>query len=156
MSSVILGSLFHYFRWITTNVIAIVGGTIEGVCFLTTALSYFKIYLAVRYHINQAPVLQVQLAQNGEVTANAARQRKSAVCTFYVYLVFLVCYLPSTCFWIVFASTGLNTMTRHSSVYSNTLLYLNSSLNPMIYSWKMRHIRHAVMDIVRNILPSHN
>ena len=27
------------------------------------------------------------------------------------------------------------------------LVYLNSSLNPLIYSWKMSHIRKAIMEI---------
>ena len=63
-------------------------------CLVTTAVLYYKIYLAVRHHTNQIHALQVQQeAQSGEM-ANAARLRKSTVGTFYVYLVFLVCYLP--------------------------------------------------------------
>ena len=30
---------------------------------------------------------------------------------------------------------------------------INSSLNPLIYSWNMRHVWHAIMEILRNILP---
>ena len=56
-------------------------------------------------------VLQAQLAQNNEGDmANAARERKSAVGTFYVYLVFLICYLPSTCYWIIHRSAGPSMM----------------------------------------------
>ena len=32
-------------------------------------------------------------------------------------------------------------------------LSINSSLNPLIYSYKMRHVWHAIMEILRNILP---
>ncbi|CAH3127966.1 unnamed protein product [Porites lobata] len=32
-----------------------------------------------------------------------------------------------------------------------TLVFLNSSLNPLIYCWKMRRIRQTVLDILRNI-----
>ena len=98
------------FRWIPANVSTIVVTIIEGVCYITTALFYFKIYLAVRYHRNQIHVLQAQLAQNAEVMANAATQRKCAVGTFYEYLVFLACHLPNTSYWIVVASTGGNTV----------------------------------------------
>ena len=144
------------FRWIPDNVSTIVAVTIESVCYITTAFFYFKIYLAVRHHSNQIHVLQAQLAQNCEEVANATRQRKSAVGVFYVYLVFLTCYLPATCLWIVVASNGLNAVARHLGYYTNTLLYLNSSLNPLIYSWKIKHIRHAVKDVLRNIFPSQN
>ena len=139
--------------WIP-NTVGIISVPVESVCYLTTALSYFKIYLAVRHHSNHIHVLQAQLAQNngGDIT-NAARERKAAVGTFYVYLVFLICYLPSTCFSIILRSAGLSTMLFQFGLYANTLMLLNSSLNPLIYSWKMRHVRHAIMEILRNILP---
>ena len=139
--------------WIP-NVATIISVPVESVCYLTTAFFYFKIYLAVRHHSNQIHVLQAQLAQNneGDMT-NAARERKAAVGTFYVYLVFLICYLPSTCVWIIHISTGPSTMLLKFGIYTNTLMFLNSSLNPLIYSWKMRHVRHAIMEILRNILP---
>ena len=140
--------------WIP-NVATIILVPVESVCYLTTALFYFKVYLAVRQHNNQIHVLQAQLAQNNEGAdmTNAARERKAAVGTFYVYLVFLICYLPSTCVWIIHRSTGPSTMLLQFGLYTNTLMYLNSSLNPLIYSWKMRHVRHAIMEILRNIMP---
>ena len=135
-------------------VVGIILVPVENVCYLTTALFYFKIYLAVRHHSNQIHVLQAQLAQNNEGDiANAARDRKAAVGTFYVYLVFLICYLPSTCAWIIHRSAGPSTMVLQFGLYNNTLIFLNSSLNPLIYSWKMRPVRHAIMEILRNILP---
>ena len=123
------------------------------VCIITTGLLYCKIYAAVRHHTNQIHVLQVQqVAQNGEMP-NAARQRKMAVATFYVYVVYLVCYLPVAC--IVFAKTnGETVLLSRLEYFTLTLAYLNSSLNPLIYCWKMRHIRQTVMVILRNIFPS--
>ena len=139
--------------WIP-NAVGIILVPVASVCYLTTALFYFKIYLAVRHHSNQIHVLQAQLAQNNEGDmANAARERKAAVGTFYVYLVFLICYLPNTCFLIIVRSARPSTMLLQFGRYTVTLLLLNSSLNPLIYSWKMRHVRHAIMEILRNILP---
>ena len=140
--------------WIP-NAVGIISVPVSSVCYLTTAFFYFKIYLAVRHHSNQIHVLQAQLTQNneGDMT-NAARERKTAVGTFYVYLVFLICYLPSTCYGIIHRSAGPSTMLFQFGLYANTLIFLNSTLNPLIYSWKMRHVRHAVMEILRNILPN--
>ena len=142
--------------WIP-NVATIISVPVETICYLTTAFFYFKIYLAVRHHSNQIHVLQAQLAQNneGDMT-NAARERKAAVGTFYVYLVFLICYLPNTCYWIIHGSAGPSTMLLQFGLCSNTLIFLNSSLNPLVYSWRMRHVRHAIMEILRNILPCPN
>ena len=139
--------------WIPT-VFGIIFVPVESICYPTTAFFYFKIYLAVRHHSNQIHVLQAQLAQNNEGDiANAARERKAAVGTFYVYLVFLICYLPATCYSIILKSAGRSTMVLQFGVCADTLIYLNSSLNPLIYSWKMRHVRQAIMEILRNILP---
>ena len=143
-------------RLIPANVSVIILATVKAVCFLSTALFYCKIYLAVRHHSNQIHVLQAQQAQNGEVLANAVRQRKAAVGTFYVYLVFLACYLPNFYVEVIYRTTGLNTVTWNLRIYTFTLVALNSSLNPLIYCWKMTDIRHAVMDILQNIFPSHN
>ena len=121
-------------------------------CVITTGLLYCKIYATVRHHTNQiqAQVQQVQQATQNEDMANAARLKKSSLATFYVYFVYLVCYLPLYC--VVFAQTnGETPLLSHLSYFTRTLVYLNSSLNPLIYCWKMRHIRQTVMNILRNI-----
>ena len=142
-------------RWTSSNGVTIIFLIVDFVCYLTTALFYFKIYSAVRYHTNQMQVLEEQLAHsNGGNMENAARERKAAVDTFCVFLVFLICYLPNMCVWIIQTSTGPSTVLRHFGLHSNTLMLLNSSLNPMIYCWKMRPVRHAIMEILRNILPN--
>ena len=153
---IISAILMLLYTRIPSNVAAIIAVLAASVCYLTTALFYFKIYLAVRHHSNQIHVLQAQLAQNNEGDmANAARERKAAVGTFYVYLVsVLICYLPNTCYWIIHRSAGPSTMLLQFGLYANTLMYLNSSLNPLIYSCKMRHVRHAIMEILRNMLPN--
>ena len=124
------------------------------VCIITTGLLYCKIYAAVRHHTNQIHTLQVQqVTQNGDM-ANTARLRKTAVATFYVYILFSVCYLPIACAGLAKMIHGKNAFLSHLWLFIWTLVFLNSSLNPLIYSWKMRHIRQAVLDILRNICPS--
>ena len=127
--------------------------TIKIMCLVIPAILYCNIYLTVRRHRNQIESLQVgQGEQNGEMTApTVARFLKLALGTFYVYLVFLLCYLPLTCIQIVLAARGQNTTTNHLSYYFWTMVLLNSSLNPVIYCWKMRHIRHAMKNAVKDI-----
>ena len=118
---------------------------------LFTSLIYVRLYLAVRRHKNQIQVLQVQqVAQVGDV-ADFASLIKSAVGIFYVYLVFLLCYLPYLISLVVTEIKGSSIVLKRFSLCAFTLAFLNSSLNPVIYCWKMRHIRHAVISILRNI-----
>ena len=129
------------------------------VCFISTTFFYFKIYLTVRHLTSQIHTLQVQQAsQNVESTLqNTASQRKSAIATFYVYIVFLLCYLPrySIHFANMVSSHEPSVAEEILIIYAVTLVHLNSSLNPFIYAWKMRPIRHAIMEILRNTLSKH-
>ena len=129
------------------------------VCFISTTFFYCKIYLTVRHLTNQIQTLQVQqTSQNVESTSqNTARQRKSAVATFYVYMVFLLCYLPHYSIYIANKVSGRDPSVAEEilMIYAQTLVHLNSSLNPLIYAWKMRPIRHVIMEILRNILSKH-
>ena len=135
------------------EIVNIVFLTIAGFCFIITTVIYCRMFFTVKHHRNQIQVQQVQVAHNVQYNESAARQRKSAVSTFYVFLVFLVCNLPV--YWVVVAhlisppSTALTGLLA----YSLTLVFLNSSLNPVIYCWKMKHIRHAMIDVLRNIFP---
>ena len=73
------------------------------------------------------------------------KAEKSSLATFYIHLVYLACYLPIAC--VVLAKISGKT----AFYFTSTLVHLNSSLNPLIYCWKMRHIRQTVMNILPNI-----
>ena len=129
---------------------------IESVCYLATALCYLKIYLLVRHHKTEILTQRTQVTQEQiENEANAAKLKKSATSTFYLYLVFVACYVPRMCIMSIISSAGESTaLLRHLRLYTFTLVFLNSSLNPLIYCWKMRHIGKAIMVILRNLAPN--
>ena len=143
--------------WIPRNIIYVVFGILEFVCALTVALLSFKTYSTARDQINQIQEMELaaqQVAQNGEM-ANVERLRKFAMAAVYVCVMFMVCYLPNMCIlWtIAIASQPVNIVIQS---YTLTLVFLNSSLNPLIFCWKMRHIRHAVINILRNLCSRHS
>ena len=103
-----------------------------------------KLYLTLRHHINQNQVLQV--AQTGQ-RESVQRKRKSAMASLFVYLVFIVCYLPHICsLFIIAAISEPRIHVQHLQFYTITLPFLNSTLNPLIYCWKMRQIRNTIMN----------
>ena len=128
--------------------------TVALVCLLTMGLIYFKIYIVVRRHTVQVHAQPAQaVAPNEENRSNFERLRKTAVGTFYVYLLFLACHLPIA---IVILETRRNEVGEHMSIYTHTLLYLSSSLVPLVYCWKFRHIRCAIKNILSDIFASQN
>ena len=120
-------------------------------CLLASGLLFLRIYLTAQRHRNQIHALRAQ-----SQIANAARLRKSAVGTFYIYLVFLNCYMPNFCSFAVMAISEFSSGVKVFVISSITLMLLNSSLNPVLYCWKIRHIRHAILDTLRNVFPNHS
>ena len=76
---------------------------VGGIGLLVTTVVYIGIYVAVKTHKNRIQAQQVrEAAENGEM-ANFASLIKSAVGILYVYLAFLICYVPLFIYLIVFA-----------------------------------------------------
>ena len=125
---------------------------IESACIVTATSLSAKLYLTIRRHINQIQVSQVAPNDQGE---SVQRKRKSAMATLYVYLVFIACYLPDICVLIIVASISEPRIDLgHLQFYTLTLLFLNSTLNPLIYCWKMKRIQHTIVSTLRHILSS--
>ena len=139
--------------WKSKHIIFVV---VFSVCVICTTVVYLRIYFAVRSHRIQ--ILAQHLHQDVYNTelVNFLKLRKSAIGTFYVYLVFLLCYLPWYFTMVYHIVTKPNTALKALRLYSWMLMFLNSSLNPVVYSWKMRHIRHTIVDLLRHKFPSHN
>ena len=134
--------------WISEQILYIIFVVIYILFLLTmTALNY-KIYEVVRHHANQIQAtLQVITAQNNEIEMeNAASMRKFGIATLLIYLASLICYLPNLLSLIIFLFSLTSTIVL--DLYSLTLLFLNSTLNPLIYCWKLRQVRQAVVSIV--------
>ena len=140
------GSLFIILREHSNAVTAIVESI--GLCLNTVA--YIRIYRAVRYHENR---IQCQLqVQNSNSSIDLLRQRKSSLNALVVYLVFLVCYLRYI-FTIILLlvldseDTSLLLAERASLI----LIFLNSSINPLVYCWRYREIRDSVKSTLKKL-----
>ena len=125
---------------------------IEAACIITATSLGLKLYLTLRRHINQMQVPQVAQNDQGE---SVQRKRKSAMASLYVYLVFIACYLPDICALIIIANNSEPTIDLQPfQFYTLTLLFLNSTLNPLIYYWKMKRIQHTIVGTLRHIFSS--
>ena len=116
---------------------------------------YIKIYLTVRRHKNQIQSMQIREAQSDEIKKFAALI-KSTISIFYVAIVFAVCHLPFHICSVGFKISGSSIALKKFNLLSVTLIFLHSSLNPVIYCWKMRHVRHAIINILRKMSRSRN
>ena len=142
--------LFRFLEWLPENKSFILFVTIQFICLIMSGLFYFKILLALRQHAAQVQNVPVECGEKIEAV-NAARERKAAFGVFYVYLTFVACYLPQICFNIAAKIIDIERRNLEYKVnlHATNLLVLNSSLSPLIYCWKMRRIRQAMIDVLR-------
>ena len=120
--------------------------------FIISFVAYIKMYLTVRRHKNQIQSLLVVDETQSGIMTNYAAVVKTTVGVLYVYLVLLASYLPYfICMAVVRICRDSSIAKKQLNLFSLTLMFLNSSLNPVIYCWKMRRIRHAIIDILRNM-----
>ena len=132
----------------TQNLVLLV---IAAIGFIVSFVVCTRIYLTVRRHKQQIQSMQIQeIVQAGE-KANFTALIKSTVGLFYVYLVFLISYLPFFICIAVVRIYGSSIAFRKVFIFSWTLIFLNSSLNPVIYCWKMRHIRRVIIEMLGNL-----
>ena len=137
--------------WVPLDIYSVLISVIGILGLIVTTMVYIRIYLALRRHKNQIKVQQVQqVKQTGEF-AKFSSNIKSSVGVFYIYLVFLVCYLPYLFSLVAPQINGPSIVLKRFSLFSLTLICLNSSFNPVIYCWKMGHIRQAVINMLRNM-----
>ena len=117
-------------------------------CLVTSIFCYTKIFFTLRHHQNQ---LQDHVQQPNQTNhLNIARYRKAVFTTLWLQFILVVCYLPLLLVILVIQSESSSSASLAWS-YTLTLVSFNSSLNPILYCWKMDEVRHAVKDTVRQV-----
>ena len=120
-------------------------------CTVTSTFCYTKIYLKLRHHQAQVQDHVHHGQPNGEVIPlNITRYRKTVSSALWIQMTLLACYLPNGISMAVQAMTGLHTPSMNLTWAVTSFLVLsNSSLNPFLYCWRMREVRQAVKDTIR-------
>ena len=118
---------------------------------LISAFSYTKIFLRLRHHQSQIQDHQQQPSLTGQL--NIARYKNAVYSALWLQLILVVCYLPYGIIVQVLSMIQEFSSTMYLAAYiALTLGFLNSSLNPILYCWKIREVRQAVKDTVRHML----
>ena len=119
---------------------------------VTAIFFYTKIFLTLRHNQIQAQGNVHQGQPSQTVQLNIARYKRTVSSALWVQLALVVCYLPFTIVEVLRLQRGVTSDNIVAIFFSYTLLYLNSSLNPILYCWKIREVRQAVKDTLRGLL----
>ena len=121
------------------NKVASVGAIL---CVGTSIFCYVRIHLKLRHQQAQVQNNVPHGQQSAEgIPLNIARYKKTVSSIMWVQFGLVACYLP----WIIAAVLDVNGIKHDVAWFAvATLLFLNSSLNPILYCWKIREVKQAV------------
>lgn len=149
LASTAFAILSHYFYGVALAIMCIA----MSLCTITSTFCYMKIYLNLR-HRQTAVQDHVQQRQpnGGRRSLNTARYRRTVTSALWVQITFLTCYTPFGIVAAIFGATGLRTPSLVLAWdVTDTLLLFNSTLNPLLYYWKMRDVRQAVKETIKQL-----
>ena len=126
-------------------------GAIFGVvslisCCLIALACYFAIRRGIRGHVTQ-----IWQQQNRGLTAFASNfdllhYRKTIRNMMWICGLLVACYMPFLLTLFATLILGLKNSTRFAVCFSTIAVYLNSSLNPVLYCWRIKDLRDGVLE----------
>ncbi|XP_068747143.1 adenosine receptor A3-like [Montipora capricornis] len=120
-----------------------------------SVFSYSKIVLTLRKRqVQVQPHFRREQSYDREIPLNIARYKKSVYSIAWVQFAMVVCYLPLGVFLLM--STSPMVEFGYKAIFSFmlgslTTTYLNSSLNPILYFWKIPEVKEAIKNTVKHI-----
>ena len=137
----------------TFNTILLIYYLSGAVCVVLTAFAHLKVFLITRHHQNQ-----VQTNQNA---IDIDKYRKSMSIILYILSVFVFSYVPFLCCALI-----VHISSEYGSSYGTVLpaimqvcvvvLYSLSSVNPLLYYWRIKEIRDTVKSIAKKLFCKEN
>ena len=147
----IVAFIFLFLTLLENHVFAVTVAVSTATCLLTCLACYVRIYFIVRRH--QLQIMVQERAVAGSINGNNHNMRESrntAKNTFIFYIVLIMCYTPLSVTWLVVAISPTYRWPMEWIV-ADTLLFMNSSINPFLYCWRLSELREAVVNMAKQI-----
>ena len=147
----LISFVFSWFYFWNTRVHSLLTGIITIICLLICTCFYIRIYRIVRRHLIHIHAQQ-QAAQSPNTgnNLNIMRLERSALNTFVFYIALIICYLPM---YVLLTHHGLSDINDWPTEweFAKTVVLMNSSINPLLYCWRVRELRTAVVKTARQM-----
>ena len=121
-----------------------------ALCLAITIVAYSKIFFLLRH--NQIHRIHPLQGESQAIQMNIARYRKAVYSALWVQAALVVCYLPLIIATALIHQRGMHLSSYLAWQFTITLVYINSSLNPFIYCWKIREVKLAVKETLRPLV----
>ena len=128
-----------------------ISGIIIGLSsIVVTSSCYFRIYCTLRGFKTRISGHQMLRKQPRNVL-NMTLYRRSVNSMLGVFGLLIACYIPYFCALIAVAFHGYTASVVLATNLTSLVIFLNSSLNPFVYCWRIKEIRVRVIAIIRKL-----
>lgn len=122
---------------------------------LLTYLVNVKIMKCVRMHEQQIQAectsARLQTEEKTSRLRDMLRYKKSTVTMIIVVGIFTLCFLPMLCVKLAHRLWGYTVRVKVSYLFASTITFLNSSINPLVYCWRIKTLRNAVKSVLKQL-----
>ena len=130
------------------SVAAIVGVIFLIIVIVISVFCYTKIFMTLRQFETQVQNRGQQRREG--MLPNIGRYKKTVWSIAWVQLALIACYIPFIICAIVITIKGSSGTTANTIwIFTFSLIYVNSSLNPILYCWRIKDARQEVKATIR-------
>ena len=130
------------------SVAAIVGVIFLIIVIVISVFCYTKIFMTLRQFETQVQNRGQQRREG--MSPNIGRYKKTVWSIAWVQLALIACYIPFIICAIVITIKGSSGTTANTIwIFTFTLIYVNSSLNPILYCWRIKDARQEVKATIK-------
>ncbi|XP_015761207.1 PREDICTED: adenosine receptor A1-like [Acropora digitifera] len=130
--------------WFWSVAASVISGTVSLIsCCLVALVCYFSIRRGIRGQIRQQQNHgRIAIASNFDLP----HYRKTLRNMMWISGLLIACYIPFLLALLAVLIFGLKNSTRFAVGFSAIAVYLNSSLNPVLYCWRIKDLRDGVLE----------
>ena len=115
-----------------------------------TSVAYIEIYKIVKRHEREInSQRRVSVYPGEQIELNMKKYQRSTFTMVIVFMLSFVCYVPYSIVMIAKLKYGFTVQVKVAIDIFSTIVCINSSMNPVIYCWRMREIKQAVWAVVK-------
>ncbi|XP_022803478.1 adenosine receptor A3-like [Stylophora pistillata] len=120
-----------------------------SVCLGTSVVSYTKIFLVLR---RQQTQIENQSNQDQTISPlNMARYKKAVNSALWLQAALTICYMPHGVVEALLTFLGTTWYFVLARNFTASLVFMNSSLNPILHCWKIKEVRQSVQGTVQQL-----
>lgn len=149
----IVSLIFPIVRLVAGKLTIVLSVTSFTLFIVIPTFTQLKIHRMLKRQGRQVQVSNQIYLHREESYLSINKYKKSVRAMRYIYVALMLCYIPITCVGILYIKNNpsLETILLPVGNFAFTLLFINSSLNPVLYCWRIRQVRGAIWNIVNNL-----